>query len=62
MGSPSGEEGDGVEVTYVQRWLPQLDGEEVCKAKEDAKHPQEVAIHPQEVEPHPQKVNQQVRV
>ena len=57
MGPPSGEEGDGgVEVTSVQRWLPQLDGEEVCKAKKDAKHPQEVEPHPPEVEPQPQEV------
>ena len=52
MGPPSGEEGDGVEVTSVQRWLPQLDGKEVCKAKEDAKHPLEVEPHPQEVSQH----------
>ena len=62
MGPPSGEEGGGVEVTSLQRWLPQLDGEEVCNAKEDAKYSHEVVPHPQEVEPHPQEVNQQVRV
>ena len=55
VGPSSGEEGDGdggVEVTSVQRWLPQLDGEEVCKAKEDTKHPQEVELHPQEISQH----------
>ena len=38
-----------MEVKSVQRWLPQLGGEEVCKAKEDAKHPPEVEPRPQEV-------------